>query len=368
MAATAAFLLLKDGSLFLGKSVGQPGLSVGELCFNTGMTGYQEVYTDPSYYGQIVVNTHSHIGNYGVMEEESESAKVQVSGVVMNQFSGFFSRSNALCSLEEYFTTHNLVAISEIDTRKVVRHIRQKGAMNAVISSENTPEARQEADKLLNQAPPMSGLSLVSEVSTKSAYDLGAGKYKVAVLDFGVKRHILHNLVARDCLLRVFPHDALLEQILDWQPDAFLLSNGPGDPAAMPETAKVVAQILALKKPVLGICLGHQLIAASQGVGTYKMHRGHRGLNHPVKNLLTGRSEITSQNHGFAIDAQQLAHSKTLEITHINLNDQTVEGIRLKDRPVFSVQYHPEASPGPHDAHYLFDRFLGLISAATHRS
>ncbi len=356
----AGRLLLQDGTSFAGKMVGHDGLSSGEICFNTGMTGYQEIYTDPSYYGQIIVTTNAHIGNYGVMNMEVESGSVQVRGVVINSFAHIFSRSKALASLQKYLADNQVAGICEVDTRSLVRHIRKYGAMNAVLTAETRLE---EACKVLADTPSMDGLELASQVSTKQVYDVGSGEYRVAVLDLGVKLNILRSFVARNCTLKVFPHDTPLADMLAWEPDGFFLSNGPGDPAAMPDTIACVAQMIDTQKPVFGICLGHQMIASSQGVGTYKMHHGHRGLNHPIKNLRTGLCEITSQNHGFTVSEEAVRKNTAIEVTHINLNDQTIEGIRLKDRPVFSVQYHPEASPGPHDSHYLFDEFVASLAS-----
>ncbi len=353
-----ALLLLEDGTVFQGIPIGSTGITAGEICFNTGMTGYQEIYTDPSYYGQIIVNTNAHIGNYGVMNEEVESNQVQVRGVVISSFAHFFSRHKALSSLQKYLSENNIIGICDIDTRRLVRHIREKGAMNAIISSEYNLEKAQE---LLKNTPSMDGLELASQVSTKEVYDVGNGELKVAVLDLGIKQNILRSLANRGCTLKVFPYDASIEDMLSWAPDGFFISNGPGDPAAMPQTIALVSSMISTQKPVFGICLGHQMIASSQGISTYKMHHGHRGLNHPVKNLRSGLSEITSQNHGFTISEEDVYRNNEVEVTHINLNDNTIEGIRLKERPVFSVQYHPEASPGPHDSHYLFKEYIHLI-------
>lgn len=353
-----AFILLEDGSLFEGKSIGHKGVTTGEICFNTGMTGYQEIYTDPSYYGQIIINTSAHIGNYGVVNEEVESGKVQIRGVVINSFANTFSRGKALAGLQRYLSDNKIVGIGDIDTRKIVRHVRQKGAMNAVISSGNDVE---NAKELLRKTPSMEGLELASKVSTKEVYDIGSGEHRVAVVDLGTKQNILRNLASRNCTLRVFPIGTDLSEIMSWNPDGFFISNGPGDPSAMPDTIGNVKKMIETDKPVFGICLGHQMIASSQGIGTYKMHHGHRGLNHPVKNLVTGLSEITSQNHGFSINEKDVEANKDVEVTHVNLNDNTIEGIRIKGKPVFSVQYHPEASPGPHDSHYLFDDFVQLF-------
>ncbi|MFD2512827.1 glutamine-hydrolyzing carbamoyl-phosphate synthase small subunit [Pontibacter locisalis] len=358
---TEAILLLEDGTLFKGKSLGLIGTSGGELCFNTGMTGYQEIFTDPSYYGQIVVTTVSHIGNYGVQHEEVESDQVQIRGLVCKEFSHHFSRKTAEGSLQEYFEKAGIVGICEIDTRSLVRHIRDKGAMNAIISSETTDV--EELRTKLAGVPSMAGLELSSQVSTKDIYDLKPEevKFRVAVLDLGIKKNIIKNLVSRGCEVKVFPYNTSFEEMEQWNPDGYFISNGPGDPAATVDAVKSVKRMLENQKPLFGICLGHQVLAEANGIATYKMHNGHRGLNHPVKNLITGRCEVTSQNHGFVVDAEQLRNHPDVEVTHINLNDNTIEGIRLKTKPAFSVQYHPESSPGPHDSEYLFDEFVALL-------
>lgn len=358
-----AILLLEDGSVYEGFSIGKIGTSGGEICFNTGMTGYQEIYTDPSYYGQIVINTTSHIGNYGVHAEEVEADHVMIKGLVVNDYSFQPSRHTATGSLQEYLEKNETVGIAGLDTRKLVRHIRKNGAQNALISSEHF-----EIDKLkeeLAKIPKMDSLELSSVVTTRSEYDLGADNSgpRIAVLDFGIKRSILKNFTKRNCHLRVFPAKTAYSEMKKWNPDGYFLSNGPGDPAVMDYAVDTIKQILADNKPTFGICLGNQLLALSVGIDTYKMHHGHRGLNSPVKNLRTGKSEITSQNHGFAVSMEALKSSKEAELTHIDLNDQTVEGIRLKNKPAFSVQYHPESSPGPHDSTYLFDDFLELIKS-----
>ncbi len=356
-----AILLLEDGTIFKGKSLGRIGTSGGELCFNTGMTGYQEIFTDPSYYGQMVVTTLSHVGNYGVQHQEVESDKIQISGLVCKDFSHHFSRKTAEGSLQDYFEKAGIVGICEIDTRALVRHIRDKGAMNAIVSSEIS-----DIDELklrLSEVPSMSGLELSSHVSTKIAYDDQPQdiKYRVAVLDLGVKRNSLNNLMQRGCEVKVFPYNTSFEEMEKWNPDGYFISNGPGDPAATTMAIDSVKQILDKSRPMFGICMGHQMLAQANGIATYKMHNGHRGLNHPVKNLLTGKSEITSQNHGFVVDADQIKNHPDVEVTHINLNDNTIEGIRMKTKPAFSVQYHPESSPGPHDSTYLFDDFVALL-------
>ncbi|WP_266362380.1 glutamine-hydrolyzing carbamoyl-phosphate synthase small subunit [Tellurirhabdus rosea] len=357
-----ALLVLEDGTVFKGLALGKIGTAGGEICFNTGMTGYQEIYTDPSYYGQVIVNTNSHIGNYGVqLETEEESNGVKISGMVCNFFSQIHSRHTADSSLQEYFEKSNIVGISGVDTRQIVRHIRDKGVMNCIISSEILDPA-----PLLDQLkaiPDMEGLELSSQVCTQRIYDLDSARpeFRVAVLDLGVKKSILTNLTDRGAHCRVFPATTPFEEIAAWNPDGYFISNGPGDPAAMPYAAETVRQALDTNKPLFGICLGHQVLSLASGLSTYKMHNGHRGLNHPVKNLITGRCEVTSQNHGFAVRAEDVMDHPDVELTHVNLNDKTIEGIRRKDKPAFSVQYHPEASPGPHDSRYLFDEFVGLI-------
>ncbi len=359
-----AYLLLEDGFLIEGKAIGKRGTSGGEICFNTGMTGYQEIYTDPSYYGQIIVNTTAHIGNYGTVAEEQESDAPKISGIVVNEFSDDFSRKTAKESLQTYLEKHNVVGISDVDTRMLVRYIRSKGAMNAIISSElSVEQLKQEIKKV----PSMDGLELSSRVSTIKPYFVGEPKasIKIAALDVGIKTSILKNLADRGCYVQVFPAKTSFEVMNAWQPDGFFLSNGPGDPSAMEYAIDTVKGILNSGKPVFGICLGHQLLALAAGISTYKMHHGHRGLNHPVKNLTTGMGEMTSQNHGFAVSEKDIDKNPDVEVTHVHLNDNTIMGIRLKSKNAFSVQYHPEASPGPHDSRYLFDQFLSMIKEGT---
>jgi carbamoyl-phosphate synthase small subunit len=360
MAGKKAYLLLEDGLLIEGEAVGKIGTSGGEICFNTGMTGYQEIYTDPSYYGQIVVTTASHIGNYGTIDAEQESSHTQIAGVVINDFSEEYSRKASKQSLQEYLEKNEVVGIADLDTRMLVRHLRSKGAMNALISSELTPDQMKEKIK---QVPSMEGLELSSVVSTKEPYYYGDEKaeFRVAVLDLGIKKNILSNLAARGCYCKVFPAKTSFSEIDKWNPDAYFLSNGPGDPAVMNYAVDTVKAMLASDKPLFGICLGHQLLGLAAGLTTFKMHHGHRGLNHPVKNLITGRGEMTSQNHGFAISDKDIDKNKEVEVTHVHLNDSTIMGIRLKDKKAFSVQYHPEASPGPHDSVYLFDQFIEMV-------
>ncbi len=359
-----AILLLKDGTIFEGKSVGIDGTAVGEICFNTGTTGYQEIFTDPSYYGQLMVTTNAHIGNYGVNSEEQESDGIKISGLVCRNFSFDYSRPNAEESLFAYFSKQNFVAISDVDTRALVRYIRDKGAMNAIISTEI-----HDLDLLrekLEAIPSMEGLELASKVSTAEPYTVGEenATYRIAALDIGIKKNIIRNLVKRDCYVKVFPYDATFEEMQAFNPDGYFLSNGPGDPEPLKSAQELARKILDGNYPLFGICLGHQVIALANGVPTYKMHNGHRGINHPVKNLLTGKGEITSQNHGFVVDKEAVAGHENLEITHVHLNDGTLAGMRMKDKHCFSVQYHPEASPGPHDSSYLFDQFIEMVASA----
>ncbi len=362
MTQVPAVLLLEDGTAYYGKSAGKIGTTTGELCFNTGMTGYQEVFTDPSYFGQILVTTNAHIGNYGTRVSEQESENIKISGLVCKNFTWQYSRQMATESIQDYFLHESLVGISDVDTRAIVRHIRSKGAMNAIISSETLDIQALKAQ--LTKVPSMNGLELASQVSTSSPYFLGNSdaKFKVAVMDYGVKRNILNCMIERGCYLQVFPAKTPHAEVKKWNPDGYFLSNGPGDPAPMDYAVETTKAILAENKPLFGICLGHQILAQAMGISTYKMHNGHRGINHPVKNLLTGHCEITSQNHGFGVRADQLMERDDIEITHINLNDDTIEGIKVKHKQAFSVQYHPEASPGPHDARYLFDNFVKMIA------
>jgi carbamoyl-phosphate synthase small subunit len=355
-----AYLLLQDGLLLEGTAIGKTGTTGGEICFNTGMTGYQEIYTDPSYYGQIIVNTTAHIGNYGTLNEEQESDNPKISGLVVNDFSDSFSRKASKESLQKYLEKHNIVGIANVDTRMLVRHIRSKGAQNAIISSSLSPE---QLKAELAKVPDMNGLELSSVVSTKEAYTVGDEKaeFRVAALDVGIKKNIIRNLVKRGCFVKVFPAKTTFAEMEKWKPDGYFISNGPGDPSVMSYAIKTVKDILDADKVLFGICLGNQLLALASGISTYKMHHGHRGLNHPVKNLITGLGEMTSQNHGFAISAEDINKNPNVEVTHLHLNDQTIMGIRLKNKNAFSVQYHPEASPGPHDSEYLFDQFVNMI-------
>jgi len=358
-----ASLLLADGTLFRGKASGKIGTTTGEICFNTGMTGYQEVFTDPSYFGQILVMTNDHIGNYGISNVEVESNGIKIAGLVTKRFNTLYSRKMAASSIEDYLNDNAVVGITDIDTRELVRHIRQKGAMNAIISSEHQDVSV--LKELLDKVPSMEGLELSSVVSTKEAYFYGNenAALKIAVLDLGVKRNILQCLADRGAYLKVFPAKTSFAEMKSWNPHGYFISNGPGDPSVMPYAIQTVKEILAEDAPMFGICLGHQILAEANGISTYKMHNGHRGLNHPVKNILRGTSEITSQNHGFAVKADEVKAHQDIEVTHLNLNDDTIEGIRVKNKKAFSVQYHPESSPGPHDSRYLFDDFIQLIQS-----
>jgi carbamoyl-phosphate synthase small subunit len=358
-----AVLVLADGTVAHGKSFGAIGTTTGEICFNTGMTGYQEVFTDPSYFGQILIMNTAHVGNYGVKEADVESDSVKIRGLIGRNLEETYSRKLANGSLNEYLKANNVVSIEGVDTRALVAHIRTKGAMNCIISSATTDV--EELKKQLAKVPNMDGLELASQVSTTEAYELGdkSSAIRIAVMDYGVKKNILTCMVERGAHVKVFPAKTSLEEVKKFAPHGYFISNGPGDPAPMDYAIATVKQILKEEKPVFGICLGHQLLALANDIPTFKMHHGHRGLNHPVKNLISGRSEITTQNHGFGVDPEAVRKSAHIEITHVNLNDQSIEGIRVKGKPAFSVQYHPEATPGPHDSRYLFDEFIELIKA-----
>ncbi|MBJ2175073.1 glutamine-hydrolyzing carbamoyl-phosphate synthase small subunit [Aureibaculum sp. A20] len=358
-----AIVLLADGTIFEGKSIGIEGSSTGEICFNTGMTGYQEIFTDPSYFGQLMVATNAHIGNYGVKEAEVESDGIKISGLICRNFSFDYSRPDADGSLKDWFEKHNLIAISDVDTRALVTYIRENGAMNAIISTEI--DDIEKLKKQLAEVPNMDGLELASQVSTDKPYYVGDenAKYKISALDIGIKKNILRNLANRDAYIKVFPYNSTFEEMSSFNPDGYFLSNGPGDPEPLLEAQKVAKEIIEKNLPLFGICLGHQVIALANGISTYKMHHGHRGINHPVKNLISGKGEITSQNHGFAINKEETEKNENVEITHMHLNDHTVAGIRIKNKKCFSVQYHPEASPGPNDSVYLFDQFFEMIES-----
>lgn len=357
-----AKMALADGTVVTGTAIGHRGTTGGELCFNTSMTGYQEILTDPSYYGQIMMMTYPHIGNYGAMDADMEADAPMVAGLVVRSFTRRPSNQLADEDLDAFMRRHELVGISGVDTRALVRHIRDKGVMNAVVSSEELRD-----DVLVEKArrwPSMEGLELASKVTVGASYDYAEGEGpRIAVYDFGVKTNILRTFAAKGCAVRVFPADTPLEEVVAWQPDGYFLSNGPGDPRAMPGAIERTREIIAQGVPCFGICLGHQLLALALGFEVYKMYVGHRGANHPVQNLRTARVEVTTQNHGFAVDPDSIEEDKA-EVTHVNLNDGTVEGLSYHAFRGLSLQYHPEASPGPHDSHYLFDEFLEMVGVA----
>ena len=359
-----AIVLLADGTIFYGKSIGIEGTAFGEICFNTGMTGYQEIFTDPSYYGQLMVTTNAHIGNYGIKRDsDEESDHIQISGLICKNFTNDYSRPMADGDLNQYFMDQKLVCIYNVDTRAIVRQIRDQGAMNCIISSEISDV--ETLKSMLAKVPSMEGLELASKVSVKEPYTVGdeSSDIKIAVYDFGTKRNILRCFVDRGAFVKVFPAKTNASELIAFNPDGFFFSNGPGDPAAMDYAIENIKTILKTKKPIFGICLGHQLLALGMDIGTYKMHHGHRGINHPVINLVSGHCEVTSQNHGFGIYPKDVEKNDEVLITHKNLNDESIEGIRLMNQPAFSVQYHPEAAPGPHDSRYLFDQFISEIKA-----
>lgn len=354
-----AYLILEDGMIFEGTSFGADRETLGESVFNTSMSGYQEVLTDPSYCGQIVAMTYPMIGNYGANDEDVESSKVQVAGFVVKEYSKTYSNFRATKSLEQYLEENNIAAIEGIDTRKLTRHIRDKGAMRGGIffSTDGALER-------IKAHPSMNGQDLASVVMTRTPYDFGkhdAAKPRVAVFDFGVKTNILRLLDAHGFSVRVYPGNASLKSVIDDGSKCVFLSNGPGDPDAVSFGKTLVKDIVKEKIPCFGICLGHQMIALGLGGKTYKLKFGHRGGNQPVKNLESGSVEITSQNHGFAVDHDSMKSLKDIALTHVNLNDQTVEGFKHTRLPIFCVQYHPEANPGPHDSEYLFRQFRQMV-------
>jgi carbamoyl-phosphate synthase small subunit len=359
-----AYLALENGAVFAGYAIGAVEQeAAGEVVFNTAMSGYEEILTDPSYRGQIVTFTYPHIGNYGITLEDGESERVQVEGIVVHECSPVYSNWRAKLSLQEYLQREGVVGIEGVDTRMLVRMIREYGALRGVISATASPEELVERARSL---PPMEGQDLTDRVGCRAPYwwtdeGLETGAL-IAVMDFGVKRNILRNLARRGCRVRVFPARVELHELLACAPDGIVLSNGPGDPAAITYALPLVRELVARGYPILGICLGHQLLGLALGARTYKLKFGHHGANHPVLNLHTGVVEITSQNHGFAVDPDTLPPE--LEVTHINLNDGTLEGMQHRSLPVMSVQYHPEAAPGPHDATYIFNEFLRLVRVA----
>jgi len=356
-----AYLLLEDGTIFEGYSFGYEKEAIGEAVFNTSMSGYQEVLTDPSYSGQIVAMTYPMIGNYGVNNDDVESSKVQVAGFVVKEYSKAYSNHRAMRSLDEYLKDYKIPGIEGIDTRRLTRHIRDKGAMRAVICMDTSGAM----GKILAH-PAMAGLDLTFNVMCSKPYSFGknrSGAPTIAVFDFGVKMNILRLLHEQGCNVVVYPGNMALSQVLKNKDiKGVFLSNGPGDPDAVEYAKTLVNNIMKTHIPCFGICLGHQLIALGMGAKTYKLKFGHRGTNQPVKNLLTQKVEITSQNHGFAVDYESIKHNSDVEITHLNCNDTTVEGLRHKKLPIFSVQYHPEANPGPHDSRYLFKQFYELVT------
>lgn len=355
-----ALIALADGTTATGWSIGQEGTTGGELCFNTSMAGYQEIFTDPSYYGQLMMMTYPHIGNYGTSSRDDEASKVMVSGIIVRDFSHDYSNPMADGSLQDYLFRNGIVGITGIDTRKLVRHIRSKGVMNAVISTEilEPIELVAKAKKWVS----MDGLELASKVTRDEAQTIpGSGAFRIAAIDYGIKQSILNNFTSRGCTVRVFPAKTTFEEIVSWEPDGFFFSNGPGDPNPMEYAIDTVQKAKATGKPIFGICLGHQLMALSEGIKVGKMFVGHRGANHPVKNVTSGLVEITTQNHGFSV-LYEAVDPAIATISHLNLNDETVEGLEFKRFNGFSVQYHPEASPGPHDSAYLFDQFMNRIT------
>jgi len=371
-----AVLVLKDGRTFEGFSFGAEGETGGEVVFTTSMCGYQEILTDPSYDRQIVCMTYTQIGNYGVNDEDMESRMPFVAGFVVREYQDFPSNFRSNGSLESFLKKYSIVGIEGIDTRALTAHLRDKGAMNGIISTVDFD--RDSLLKKLNTFPSMVGLDLVKNVSTDKPYDWSKGlwtlengyveksdgKYFIVAYDYGIKFNILRNLVTAGFKVKVVPADFPAEEVLKLNPDGIFLSNGPGDPEPVTYAIENVKKLIN-KKPIFGICLGHQILGLALGGKTYKLKFGHRGGNQPVKDLTTGKVEVTSQNHGFAVDIDSLKGKA--EVTHINLNDNTVEGLKHKEYPIFSVQYHPEASPGPHDASYLFKRFFDLVAQVSSR-
>lgn len=355
-----AILVLEDGRSFQGLSFGAEGEAFGEIVFNTSMTGYQEILTDPSYAGQIVCMTYPLIGNYGVNDSDTESRRPWVDGFIVKESSGISSNWRSSETLDAYLKRHGIVGIEHIDTRALVRHIRDKGAMRAAISTVEPDEQKLLARVI--ESPVMKDRELASTVTIGKNYEIaaeGEARFHVVCYDFGVKTNSLRNFAKLGCRITVVPAETSAADVLALKPDGIFLSNGPGDPSAMTDVVKEVETLATSNVPIFGICLGHQILGQTFGSTTYKLKFGHRGGNQPIKDLLTGRVEITAHNHGFAIDGETLPES--LELTHINLNDKTVAGLRHKTLPVFSVQYHPEAAPGPHDAEHHFKRFIDLM-------
>jgi carbamoyl-phosphate synthase small subunit len=357
-------LILENGTVFSGTAFGAEGETIGEVCFNTGMTGYQEILTDPSYCGQIITMTYPHIGNYGINPEDIESAKIQAAGLIVREENIVPSNFRSTESLGDYLRSQNVVGIQNIDTRMLTRIIRDEGAMNGIISTTDFDEKY--LLKKVKAAPSMNGQDLAKAVTCTKRYLWKSPQtvnYKIAAIDFGIKYNILRLLESHGCSITVFPANINADDLLNFDPDGVILSNGPGDPAAVTYGIETVKKLLG-KKPIFGICLGHQILALALGAKTYKLKFGHRGCNHPVKNISKNMVEITSQNHGFSVEPGSLP--KNVNITHISLNDQTVEGLLCTEVPAFSVQYHPESSPGPHDSRYLFEEFIEMMSKRVH--
>ena len=350
-----ARLILEDGTIFSGKSFGSDREIGGEIVFNTSMTGYQEILTDPSYKGEIVVMTYPQIGNYGINAKDFESYTSHVNGFIVKEFSTHPANWRIKEKLAEYLKKNKIAAITGIDTRALTRRLRTKGTMKGIITTETGDTA-----KLIKAArEKVKKVNLVEEVTTTQSYKVGTGQRRVVLIDCGVKQNIITSLARRDCEVIVLPARVRAEEVLEYQPDGIMLSNGPGDPREVGYLVETVKDLMG-ERPIFGICLGHQILGLAAGGETYKLKFGHRGANHPVKDLTTGKVYITSQNHGYAIKESSLTKTE-LEVTHLNVNDNTVEGFKHRELPIFSVQYHPEASPGPADSHHLFDRFINLI-------